>query len=319
MVGLPPTGGISVTARRLLERGVGGVVLMGTTGATPEIVRQTTSVMSEAFRVPPLITVDQEGGQVQRLTSPGFETIPSARQQAALGTQALRARATAWGRQLAAAGVNVDLAPVADVVPPENASTNEPVWLLGRGYGTDPASVTANVRAFAAGLREAGVGITLKHNPGLGRVVGNTDFTPAVDRQTTLDDPLLEPFRALAPDADMIMVATATYTQIDAQRRAAFSPIVMQSLRGMGFAGVIVSDDLGVAKAVADLTPGARAVQFLRAGGDLITSVDIDATAVMIDAVVAEANADPAFAQELTTHAARVLALKAKRGLLTCR
>jgi beta-N-acetylhexosaminidase len=127
-------------------------------------------------------------------------------------------------------------------------------------------------------MAAAGVMSVAKHFPGLGRVTGNTDFTPdVVDDVTTASDPYLDSFRA-AIDAGvpMVMVALATYTKIDASQLAVFSPVVMRLLRdGLGFGGVIVSDDLGQAKAVQAIPAGTRAVSFIAAGGDLITSQDL--------------------------------------------
>ena len=170
-----------------------------------------------------------------------------------LAASALRAPASSWGTDLRAAGVNLNLAPVMDVVPAATAAANAPIGALDREFGFDPATNGAHGVAFIQGMAAAGVATVAKHFPGLGRVTGNTDFTPdVVDNVTTASDPDLDSFRA-AIDAGvpMVMVALATYTQIDPSQLAVFSPVVMRLLRdGLGFTGVIVSDDLGQAKAV---------------------------------------------------------------------
>jgi beta-N-acetylhexosaminidase len=118
----------------------------------------------------------------------------------------------------------------------------------------------------------------------------------------------------------MVMVALATYTRIDPTALAVFSPVVMRLLRdGLGFSGVIVSDDLGEAVAVQSVPAATRAVSFLAAGGDLITSQDLGPAEQMAAAVLARASANPAFRATVDAAAARVLAAKQAAGLLPCR
>ncbi len=207
------------------------------------------------------------------------------------------------------------------MVPADRTSTNEPIGKLGRGYGSTPEAVAGHVVAFITGMDAAGVATSPKHFPNLGRVVGNTDFVPkVVDDETTRDDPALEPYRqAIEAGVETVMVATAFYTKIDPDAPAAFSPAVVGILRDdLGFDGVIVSDDLGAAKAVASVPASERAVRFVRAGGDLAISVDPAAGVAMIDGLATAADKDPTFEARLTESAARVLALKSARGLTTC-
>jgi beta-N-acetylhexosaminidase len=247
--------------------------------------------------------------------------MPSEVDQGAWPPGTLRSAAAQWGTELRAAGVNLDLAPVMDVVPAGTAASNAPIGALDRDYGADPASTGAHGAAFIQGMTDAGVATVAKHFPGLGRVTGNTDFTSnVVDTVTTTDDPYLNSFRAaVAAGAPMMMVALATYTRIDPDRLAAFSPIVMRLLRdGLGFAGVIVSDDLGEAQAVQSIPAGTRAIDFISAGGDLATSQDLGPAETMAAAVLAKASADPAFRALVDAAARRVLAAKRAAGLLPC-
>src|SRR6202007_3237379 len=122
-----------------------------------------------------------------------------------------------------------------------------PVGALDRQFGSDPASNVAHGAAFISGMASASVATTPTPFPGLGRVAGNTDFTSGVvDSVTTADDPYLNSFRAaIAAHVPFVMIALATYTRIDPSELAAFSPTVMRLLRsGLGFGGVIISDDL---------------------------------------------------------------------------
>ena len=156
---------------------------------------------------------------------PGFTSIPAASEQARLSDADLARRATSWGKQLRAAGIDADLAPVADVVPTRLGSANEPIGRLHRGYGPSPKTVAAKVAAFTRGMDAAGVATAVKHFPGLGAVRGNTDFVRhVVDRTTTRHDATLAGFAAgVHARADMVMVSSAYYAEIDPGHRAAFS------------------------------------------------------------------------------------------------
>ncbi len=267
------------------------------------------------------VAANEEGGEVQELRGPGFSTIPSALSQGELSDARLQQQAAAWGDQLRQAGVNLDLAPVMDVVPSGTASENAPVGALDREFGYTPQVTGPHGVAFIRGMRQAGVATTAKHFPGLGRVAGNTDFTSAVvDRSTGPDDAYLTSFgSAISAGVPFVMVALATYTQIDPDHLAAFSPRVMQGLlrQQMHFQGVIISDDLGAAAAVADLSPAARGVDFVAAGGDMITSQSLTAAEAMDRAIVARAAQDQAFRDTVNAAVSRVLAAKQAYHLMT--
>jgi beta-N-acetylhexosaminidase len=267
------------------------------------------------------VAANQEGGLVQALSGAGFDTIPSALDQGRLQPSVLQARAERWGRQLLAAGVNMDFAPVADVVPPGTDMQNAPIGQLRREYGHDPSTVASHVTAFIRGMEAAGVATTAKHFPGLGRVVGNTDFTGAVtDEVTTPTDPYLKPFaRAVGAHVPFVMISLATYDKIDPDHLAAFSPIVIDTvLRGdLGFRGVVMSDSL-TANAVSDLPPGQRAIDFINAGGDMIVLGPIDVAVPMAEALASRAGTDVAFRARIDQSALRVLRAKEAAGLLSC-
>jgi beta-N-acetylhexosaminidase len=267
------------------------------------------------------IAANQEGGQIQQLTGPGFVTMPSALEQGGWPPSTLKQSAADWGTELRAAGVNLDLAPVMDVVPAGTAATNAPIGELDRQFGSDPVSNGAHGAAFIQGMADAGVATVAKHFPGLGRVTDNTDFAAdVVDNVTTAADPGLNSFRAaIGAGVPMVMVALATYTRIDASRLAVFSPVVMKLLRGQfGFDGVIISDDLGEAKAVKTIAAGTRAIDFLTAGGDLVTSQDLAPAKEMAAAVLAKAQGSAAFRATVDDAARQVLTAKRAAGLLSC-
>jgi beta-N-acetylhexosaminidase len=150
-------------------------------------------------------------------------------------------------------------------------------------------------------------------------VSANTDISSIVtDRITIRGDAYLLPFAAAVNDkVPVVMVSTAYYARIDPTHRAAFSPLVILTmLRGdLGFSGVVISDDLGNARQVADLSPGARAVDFLAAGGDVVLTVNPSDIPAMVRAVLARAATDSLFRDHIDRAALRVLNLKASLHL----
>jgi len=302
MVGV--NGPLTATERTLItSQQLGSVVLLGRqSGGVKQLAATTAQLSALSTPVPVVTAADQEGGLVQRLTGPGFTTIPTANRQAALSDAALRASAQKWGSQLAAAGVRWNLAPVADVVPKAKLKTNQPIGALHRGYGTDPAAVADKTQAVIDGLKAAGVAASVKHFPGLGEVVGNTDFASGiVDSVTTADSPSLAPFRAAAQaGVASVMISSARYSKIDPKNQAVFSATVIGLVRGWGYQGVVISDDLGAAASVRTIPAGQRAVRFIAAGGDVVINADPSLVPAMTKALLAKAAKDPAFAARVT-------------------
>jgi beta-N-acetylhexosaminidase len=174
--------------------------------------------------------------------------------------------------------------------------------------------------AFLQGMAAAHIAATAKHFPGLGRVTKNPDTaTHVVDATTTRSSPYLVPFAdAIRAGIPLVMVSTVTYTKIDASHPAAFSrTVVTGMLRGdLGFGGVVISDDLGKARQVTAYSLGARALNFIRAGGDVVLTVLPSTLPAMYNAVLAEAKDDSTFRATVNQAALRVLTLKAKLGLI---
>ena len=320
MVGVPatdPVGGFAA----LSEVPVGGVFLHGRNSAGVASVAAALAQLQARSAVPLQIAADQEGGLVQTLKGPGFDRLPSALAQAAQGPEALRAAVHGWATQLRSAGITLDLAPVADTVPAGTEADNPPIGAFERQYGSDPAEVADAVTAAVGGLQDAGVAATVKHFPGLGRVQVNTDFDAgASDPETNAADPYLAPFAAaVTAGVGAVMVGSASYPQLDPDHLAVFSPAVLALLRDqLGFAGVVVTDDLGRAVALADVPVGQRAVDAVAAGVDVVLTVVTADAGPMAQALTARATADPAFAARVRESTGRVLALKERFGLLTC-
>jgi beta-N-acetylhexosaminidase len=316
--------GMTSAQKAVVQQKSGSVFLMGSSGSLAH-TRSAMGAVNTAGTVKgikPLIAADQEGGQIQRLKGPGFDRIPAATVQGTWSSSKLTAQAQLWGGQLKQAGVTVDLAPVADVVPSSLKSQNAPIGQLNREYGDTPADAARGVQAFVQGMRKAGIATSVKHFPGLGRVRGNTDFSSGVvDNVTVRDDPYLQPFAdGIKAGASMVMISTVTYTKIDPNNRAIFSPTVIQGMvRGdLGWHGVVITDDVGAAAEVASVPAGARATRFVAAGGDIVINAKAGLTATMVDALVAKARQDQSFAAKLASSVRRVLTLKQDQGLVNC-
>jgi beta-N-acetylhexosaminidase len=235
----------------------------------------------------------------------------------------LQADAQTWGKQLHAAGVNLNLAPVLDTVDPATAAANAPIGALDREYGSTPDAVAQAGEAFIGGMHAAHEAVAIKHFPGLGYVTGNTDFTAQgiTDSVTTTDDRFLGSFRAgIDAGAEFVMVSLATYTQLDPDSPAVFSRrIITDILRiQLRFPGVVISDDVGAAAAVAAYAPGDRAVRFLRAGGDMVLTIQPTDIAQMTQAVLAAMQQDGGFQAQIMASVRRVLTAKEHAGLLPC-
>lgn len=312
-----------VSSEAVTRYHVGNVFLHGRSSAGVDAVRAQvdgfTALVSAATThgEPMLVTVDQEGGKVQSLSGPGFSTIPAATEQAEVAPSQLRSQAAAWGRELAAAGVSWNLAPVMDLVPASSAAKNPPIGALQREYGNTADSVTAHAGAFVGGMSDAGVATAVKHFPGLGYVTANTDATAGVtDGVTVFDSESVGVFRSgIEAGATTVLMSTAVYARMDPAAPAAFSSTVVQHgvREVLGFDGVVVTDDLSGAAQVAAWSPGDRAISAIAAGCDLVLfSKDPEVVPDAVTAVVAKAQADPAFAARVDESARRVLALKAQ-------
>ena len=269
-----------------------------------------------------LIAADQEGGEVHQLRGEGFTRPPSAKEQATMSSAALTRAATGWARELKAAGVNVNLAPVTDTVPTSIGRANEPIGRYGRQYGSDPETVERASAAFLEGMLAGGIEGTVKHFPGLGRIRNNTDFssTGITDDVTDANDPFLQPFAAgVKAGAGLVMVGSARYSKLDPKVPAMFSaPIVTDLLRGdLGYDGVVITDDVN-AQAVRSTPAPQRAVRFIDAGGDIVLTGNAAVAPAMIAAVKAKAADDTAFAAKVDTSVHRVVTLKERMGLLPC-
>lgn len=244
----------------------GGVILFsentaGGEASTRTEIAQLQAAASAGGRPPLLIMTDQEGGEVRRLTwAPPLHAAQEMR-SAALA----QAEGAATGRALRAVGVNLDLAPVADVERVANS------FLGTRSFGDESLEVAERACAFAEGLASAGVGFTLKHFPGLGRALGDTDLEPVTIDASAAE--LREDYEAYVSCASnpngVVMVSNGTYPSItDTSLPAVMSPEIYKTELGeiVGYHGVTISDALGARALAHEPAPAESAIN---AGLDL--------------------------------------------------
>ncbi len=255
--------------------GVGGVVLFARNVDAPEQVADLVRELQEEARradydLPLLIGVDQEGGRVARLREP-WTKWPTFRELGRTGSAEL---ACGMGRELAgellACGIGLDFAPVVDVdTNPRNPIIND------RSLGTDVGLVGRLAVAFIEGMQNAGVAACAKHFPGH----GDTDLDshlalPVVEvERERLDEVELPPFRgAIDAGVAAVMTAHVVFPCFDEERPASLASVILEDLLRdeLGFAGVVVSDDLEM-KAISERwDDGETAVEAARAGCDVL-------------------------------------------------
>lgn len=259
--------------RRMIELGrLAGVILFEDNIADRSTTRRLTADLQgiarpEGLDMPLVVSVDQEGGMVERL---GGAPELSAAEMGAAGPDIAYEQGVATADNLAAHGINVDLAPVLDVGRPGRALEEE-----GRTFADDAGEVTAaGVEGFAAGLRSGGVAATAKHFPGLGAAEVNTDEASqeiglSAESLRTVDE---VPFRSFAEEGgELVMLGLATYPALDGTPAAFSRAIATDELREeVGFDGVSITDSLDAAAAT---TFGSRrrvALAAAGAGADLL-------------------------------------------------
>ncbi len=308
---------------RIADGGVGGVILFarnlpahGDETDVPALVELIADLHAAAPSDSPLlVSIDQEGGRVQRVKAPATVWPPM------LSFEGFRDRSeavqlafdvgSAVGAELAVLGVDIDFAPVLDV------HTNAANPVIGdRAFATDPARAADRALAFARGLAAAGVLGCGKHFPGHGDTATDSHLElPRVDHDLErLRSVELAPFAAAArAQLPMIMTAHVVFAAVDDSRPGTLSPDVIDGVlrRELGYAGVIVSDDLDMQAIRSHYGAGEAAVAAVTAGCDvLLLCRDQDAQRDAFDALVAGAADDEVLRARLAESAARVRGLE---------
>ncbi|GLW33052.1 glycoside hydrolase family 3 protein [Actinoplanes regularis] len=317
--------GVNTPAEMIVKYRLGGLILVsftqqdptGKTNPTsnvenPKQVRALTDGLQAAARqlpaaAPLMIGTDQEYGVVTRITD-GVTLLPSALAMGAAGKPELTEAAwRAAGEELAAMGVTVDFAPVADTLGAAGSAV-----IGSRSYGSDPKANAAQVAAAVRGMQAGGVASALKHFPGHGHTSGDShDELPVIKQSAAAwraQD--LPPFQAgVQAGAGLVMSGHLDLQAVDKGVAATFSHKVMTGvLRGeLKFTGVAITDAMNMAPAK-KWPAGEAAVRALNAGNDmLLMPPDIGAAR---DGILAGLKSGALKRERLVEAVTRILTLK---------
>jgi beta-N-acetylhexosaminidase len=303
--------------------GIGGFILMGANiPSSEDELRALTRSLSTDPALPPLIAVDQEGGDVSRLP---WDRFPSALTLKALPPDASRDAFAGRAALVLRAGIGVNFGIVADV-------TADPAsFIYRRALGTNAQEGAARVAAAVAGEKTAAIS-TLKHFPGHGAVGGDSHVSipsTGMSKDAWLASDAV-PFRSgIEAGAPILMFGHLAYTSVDpapASLSAEWHRIAREEL---GFDGVTLTDDLGMLQASgvpAYADPVANAVAAIAAGNDMVLAVvysNADTAARMADGIAAAVDGGTLPAERLDEAATRVMRLRLQlaadgRGMMPC-
>lgn len=272
-----------------------GFILFARNVDNPDQLRRLTGDLREAVGRNAVITVDQEGGRVQRLRAPHWAEWPAPLDQATAGQRAMWLRYYLIGCELHDVGIDSDCAPTLDV-----AQVDTHPFLRNRCLGTEPVEVARLGRAAADGLLAAGVLPVMKHLPGHGRAVADShEGLPTVTApESDLDRLDFTPFRLLN-DLPMGMTAHIRFTALD-DAPATSSPAMIALIRErIGFRGLLMSDDITM-NALSG-TEAERAAASIAAGCDLV--LHCNGTIAQMEPVVTAAGSMTLMAERRATAA----------------
>lgn len=258
----------------LTVRPAGIILFQRNLGRGPEqaarLVGACQDLARSVFGRPLLAAIDQEGGPVRRL-GPPFSVLPSQREMAEnLGPDEVRALGSTSGRELAAVGINFNLAPVLDL-------TTEPeaMYMAERSFGSDPELAASLGLALIDGHAKHGVLTCAKHFPGIGDVGldPHQDLPTVAHPAARLKELEVTPFaRAIARGVPAVMTSHVNFPGLDPDGPATFSTRIQTDLlrTELGFKGLVLTDDLEMGAILRNYPVGLSAVRAVLAGADLV-------------------------------------------------
>jgi beta-N-acetylhexosaminidase len=288
MTGIDAKGPLSRGERERLRRVPAGAVMLFRknldTGV--EAIKSMTRELRDEIRgaygeadggawAEPFIAVDHEGGDVQRFTN-GVAALPAPlsyrelalREGRSAALLAVETDAARSANEIAALGITMNLAPVAETLTEENAG-----FLGSRSYGPDADFTVEAAAAFMRGMKAANIACILKHFPGNSQIDPHTG-TPVFSGGPAELRTAVEPFAALIGTAEpsAVMVSHIVIPAWDAGRNASLSETVMrEKLRGeLGFKGIILADDFSMGAVSGGASAEDAAVEAIRAGADMV-------------------------------------------------
>jgi beta-N-acetylhexosaminidase len=294
-------------ATELMQLGVGGVLI---TGGNVDSRAQITKFTGDLKRAAPhglVVSTDEEPG---RVTSFGhiIGTTSSARRLAATATtEAMRNLAREQATDLAAMGITVDLAPVADLDAGPATDTSG-----DRSFSPDPAVAARYAYAYSLGLEDKGIHPVIKHFPGRAKAEGDDHLGRIVSNETMAELRAndLKPFADLvAKGAPVVMVSNVDYTAIEPNTPASLSTRAYSILREMGFKGVAITDSIGMGAVNQRWDWSEAAVKAISSGADGVLSTDGKFARDMVHGLVVAVQMGELSEARLNEAAGRMIAL----------
>lgn len=282
---------------RLLDRGVGGVVLFARNIESPRQAATLISQLKKHAGRPLAVAIDHEGGRVMRVESP-FTQTPPMRVLGKIGDESLvRDVGRLFARELRAVGFDMDFAPVLDV----DTNAANPV-IAGRSFGGDPELVARMGRALAEGLQAEGMAACAKHFPGHGDTAEDShkDLPRLSHGEDRLRSVELPPFvKACQAGVASVMISHVIYEAWDNEFPATMSRPIIDGLlrREMGYDGLVVSDDLEMKAIVNHFGVNPAVVKAAEAGMDVLLAChSADVMHGAIDTLIEAAGRDETLA-----------------------
>jgi len=263
-----------------------------------------------------IVAIDQEGGRVSRMP-PGFPNQGAALRLAGglddkKSLAEIQKYGRAVGRELLTAGINVNFAPVCDVLTePSNLAIGDRVFSL------EPESASHRAGAFLDGLEQAGVTGCLKHFPGQGDADADTHLNASYihNSHQMMWQRELVPFQNLIPRSKMVMISHCIFSDLDSKPASLSKIIQTHLLRGkLRFEGLVVSDDMNMHAVDQDTDLWCHSLcQAILAGTDLILICrDVDRIAQGIGGIIKEATSSKVFRTRLLEAARHVMEFRSK-------
>lgn len=271
-----------------------GFILFKRNIDSPDQVKKLTADLRAALGRDCPILIDQEGGRVQRMGAPHWQACKAARDHESLDDVRQTSRAIA--RDLVSVGIDVNCAPVLDVLCP---ATHEAIG--SRAYSDDPAEVADRGLAVCEEFLAAGITPVLKHIPGQGRAASDShhDLPVIHTPYNALSACDFMPFRDISSNelaaACWGMIAHVTYTALDPDHPATVSPLIIDTIRrDIGFEGLLLSDDVSMGALDFLGNPADRTAKILASGVDIALYCAGHLTEMEQIAVIAPEMSEPA-------------------------
>jgi beta-N-acetylhexosaminidase len=302
----------------------GGVVVFNYNAGTPakvtQLINDWQQVMSDVGAPALLVAIDQEGGRINTLEDAPFTQFPAPALVTAADNPAVAYQfGYALATELRAVGINMNLAPVADL----ETNPDNPV-IFRRSYGSDPVQVGNTLAAVVEGMQAAGVIATLKHFPGHGDTAEDSHIELPIlySTQAELEAREWLPFQmGMQAGASTIMVGHLDMAMLDPDLPSSLSPHIVQGIlrEQMGYNGLIMTDALDMDAIDTRFGLSQAAVRAILAGNDLITPgphVGTQTVAPAIEAVVAAVESGEIPMERIDASVRRILEVKLHYNLL---